>query len=73
MSTRPNPDEFEILENGIRHKPTGYTATCHAGSRLFAQEDDGRLGEKLPDGKDYGPHEVREMARQLWAEHVART
>ena len=30
----------------------------------------GRLGEALPDGKEYMESEVQEMARRLWAKFL---
>ena len=32
----------------------------------------GRLGDKLPSGEDYRPHEVEEMARRLWLAYCQR-
>jgi hypothetical protein len=30
----------------------------------------GQLGNVLPNGEDYRPHEVQTMMEQLWAEYV---
>jgi len=30
----------------------------------------GRLGDKLERGEDFRPHEIEEMARRLWAQHL---
>ena len=30
----------------------------------------GQLGNVLPNGEDYRPHEVQMMMEQLWAEYV---
>ena len=31
----------------------------------------GRLGNVLPNGEDYRPHEVEKMMRKLWVDSVA--
>lgn len=72
MSTRVTPDQFEITDKGITHKPTGCTFTPHPGQPLSGNMRLGQLGNKLPSGEDYRPHEVKAMMNELWAEHCAR-
>jgi hypothetical protein len=64
------PEQFEITNEGITHKPTGYRFTAYPGQPLSGNLNEGQLGNVLPSGEDYRPHEVKEMARQLWTEYV---
>jgi hypothetical protein len=65
-------DQFEISEKGITHKPTGWNFTPYPGNPTDGTIRKGQLGNKLPAGEDYRPHEVEEMARRLWLEHLAK-
>lgn len=67
MHTKPTPDEFAISDAGITHAPTGYGFTPYPGNPSSGTERKGRLGSVLSDGRDYRPHEVKEMAKRLWA------
>jgi len=57
---------------GITHKPTGASFTPYPGEPGSGNANDGQLGNVLPNGDDYRPHEVKEMMRQLWADYVAK-
>jgi hypothetical protein len=59
-------EQFEVNDTGITHKPTGYNFTPYPGNPTSGHVNKGRLGDKLPNGEDYRPDEVEEMARQLW-------
>jgi hypothetical protein len=50
MATRVTPDQFEISDTGIQHKPTGAEFTPHPGSPTSGNMRLGRLGDKLPSG-----------------------
>jgi hypothetical protein len=65
-------EQFEISEGGIRHKPTGYSFTPYPGTPFDGTVNRGQLGNKLPSGEDFRPQEVEQMARRLWAAHVAQ-
>jgi hypothetical protein len=65
-------EQFEISDSGIRHKPTGYSFTPYPDDPFDGTVNRGQLGNKLPNGEDYRPQEVEELARRLWAAHVAR-
>ena len=71
LAARCRPEEFEITDQGITHKPTGYAIIAQTGEPTFATEKKGRLGSLLKDGRDYRPREVRKLARELWHRRVA--
>ena|SRR5277367_5637281 len=64
-------EQFEISHSGITHTPTGYSFIPHPGSPTSGSAKMGRLGDQLPSGDDYRPHEVEAMAKELWAEYCA--
>lgn len=64
-------EQFEVSDEGITHKPTGYSFTPYPGDPNSGTVNKGRLGDKLETGEDYRPQEVEEMARRLWLEHCA--
>jgi hypothetical protein len=64
-------DHFSITPQGITHKPTGATFIPHSGSPLSGKLLMGQLGNRLPNGDDYRPDDVKRMIQQLWAEYVA--
>jgi hypothetical protein len=57
-------EQFEITDEGITHKPTGYSR------KRNGDEDMGQTGKKLPSGEYYRSDEVRAWAERLWIEHV---
>jgi hypothetical protein len=63
-------EQFEVGENSITHKPTGWRFTAYQDSPTDGTIIRGRLGDKLETGEDFRPHEVEEMARRLWARHL---
>jgi hypothetical protein len=67
--TPVKPEQFEITETGITHKPTGCTFTSHPGSPWSGTMRLGQLGNKLPSGEDYRPDDVKTMMQQLWKKH----
>jgi hypothetical protein len=69
MSTRVSPEQFEISDKGITHKPTGCTFIPHPGQPLSGTMNDGQLGNKLVSGEDYRPSEVKAMMKELWTKH----
>ena len=56
-------NQFEITDDGISHKPTGYSFTRGAGENM------GQLGKVLSLSKYYSPDDVKEWARRLWLEY----
>ena len=71
MSTRVTPDQFEISDQGITHKPMGCTFTPYPGQPQSGNMRLGQLGNKLPSGDDYRPDEVQAMMKDPWAKHCA--
>jgi hypothetical protein len=63
-------EQFEVGENTITHKPTGWRFTAYQDSPTDGTIIRGRLGDKLETGEDFRPHEVEEMAGRLWARHL---
>jgi hypothetical protein len=72
-STPVTADQFQITDEGITHKPTGFAFTHHPGSPLSGTARLGQLGNKLASGEDYRPDQVKAMANDLWAKHCAAT
>jgi hypothetical protein len=72
MSAPVRRDQFEISPKGITHKPTGASFISDPGEPGWGHLDPGQLGNVLPNGDDYEPHEVDAMMQQLWIEYVER-
>ena len=70
MPTPVTRSQFEITDQGITHKPTGYKFTPYPGQPASGTLNKGQLGNRLSSGEDYRPDDVEEMAKLLWAEHV---
>lgn len=70
-STSVKPDQFEITDKGITHKPTGCTFTPYPGQPMSGNMRMGQLGNKLSSGEDYRPEEVKAMMQSLWEKHWA--
>jgi hypothetical protein len=71
MATPVTRDQFVVAPEGITHVPTGASFTPHPGSPLSGNLGLGHLGNRLPNGDDHRPDDVRAMMQRLWAEYVA--
>jgi hypothetical protein len=71
MSTPVRRDQFKLAPKGIVHLPTGAAYIPHPGAPYVGTMNPNQLGNVLPNGEDYRPHEVKAMMEQLWAEYVA--
>jgi hypothetical protein len=69
-TTKVTREQFEISNEGITHKPTGYMFMPNPGNPHLGTIRMGRHGKILASGEDYPPGEVENMMRNLWAEHV---
>ena len=69
IRSRVQIEQFEIDDNGITHKPTGWKFMPYPDDPTNGTVNKGRLGDKLETGEDFRPHQVEEMARRLWARH----
>jgi hypothetical protein len=69
--TPVKPDQFEITDKDIKHRPTGCTFTAHPGQPTSGTMRVGQLGNRLPSGEDYRPEDVKAMMQQLWEKHRA--
>ena len=68
-STRCRPEEFEFVEGGIKHRPTGYVFNRHPDNPHSGTVVLGKVDEVLPDGRKYDRVEVEKMAMELWVRH----
>jgi hypothetical protein len=70
MSTPVQREQFEMSPKGITHTPTGATYIPHPGAPHSGSMNVSQLGNVLPNGEDYRPHEVLTMMERLRAEYV---
>jgi hypothetical protein len=64
-------EQFQVSPKGIIHTPTGATYVPHPGAPHCGITRLGQLGNLLPSGEDYCPHEVQTIMEQLWGDYVA--
>src|SRR6516162_7721286 len=60
-------EQFEIRDNSITHKPTGWRFTAYQDSPTDGTVIRGRLGNKLEAEEDFRPHEVEDGQKALGA------
>jgi hypothetical protein len=70
MSKPVQREQFKVSPKGITHAPTGATYTPRPGAPHLGSTNLSQLGNVLPNGEDYPPHEVQTMMERLWAEYV---
>ena len=68
---KPVPEEFEINDDGVTHRPTEYSFRPFPGHPTHGSVRMGLLDKELPEEEKYEPEEVKRMARRLWAGHLA--
>ena len=66
--TKVTREQFEILDDHVVHTPTGARFFAYSGSPAISYENLGRVGDRLENGDDYRPEDVRAMAAQLLRE-----
>ena len=66
-----NGSEFENIENGLKHKPTGAEFRWYPG-RSIDREWLGQLGSDMMDGNFFGHDDVRAMADRIRSEQLAK-
>jgi hypothetical protein len=66
-------DQFDISDEGITHKPMGYSLKPYPDDPTKVNIFQGMLGSKLPSGEDYRRDDVEEMARRLWLAYLKQT
>ena len=67
--TKVTRDQFEVLHNEIRHKPTGASFTSYPGrDKDISHVNWSRCGDVLPNGEDYSRDDVGKIAAMLMAE-----
>ena len=70
MATPVTREQFVVVPEGITHVPTGAAFSSYPGSPLSGNLHLGQLGNRLPNGDDHRPDEVKAMMQLLWAEYV---
>ena len=60
---KPNADEYEVSEVGLRHRPTDEQFIPYPGKLTEGSWRDGHAKH----AEDYDREEVRELGRKLWA------
>jgi len=68
--TKVTREQFEILTDAVVHTPTGARFSAYPGRPEISQENLGRAGDRLENGDDYRPEDVRAMAKQLLRERI---
>jgi hypothetical protein len=66
---KPTPEEFEITDNGIVHKPTEASFVPFPGRPTAGTWHDGRL--TTPE-VEYDADEVKAMMRKVFADHLIK-
>ena len=66
-----NRSEFENIENGLKHTPTGAEFRWYSG-RPIEREWQGQLGSNMNDGNFYGHDDVRAIADAIRSEQLAK-
>ena len=66
--TEVTREQFQILKDHVVHTPTGARFNAYPGRAEIATENLGRAGDRLENGDDYSPDEVRTTAAQLLRE-----
>ena len=67
---KPTRSEFDISDDRITHKPTEYTFVPYPGNPTAGSINKGKL---RGDEADYRLHDVADLCRRLWADHLKRT
>jgi hypothetical protein len=62
---KPTLDEFELEGDRVLHKPTGAWFEASPGRPEIAHKDFGTAGNTQPNGDDYRPHEIEEIAARM--------
>ena len=65
---RRSAPKFEIKGDESIRKPTGARFSADEGRREISHINWGTAGNVQPNGDDYRPHEIREIAAQLLKE-----
>src|ERR1700751_1041963 len=63
MSTPVRRDQFKLAPKGIVHLPTGAAYIPHPGAPYVGTMNPNQLGNVLPNGEDYRPHEVKAIGK----------
>ena len=65
---KPLPEEFEISDTGILHKPTEASFVPFPGRPTAGTWHDGRLNTT----PEYDAEEVKDMMRKIFADHLIK-
>jgi 23S rRNA A2030 N6-methylase RlmJ len=61
-------EQFQILKDHVVHIPTGARFNAYPGRPEISTENLGRAGDRLENGDDYRPEDIRVVAAQLLRE-----
>lgn len=64
---KPTEAEFVVLDDEVKHIPTGAIWSAYPGHREASHYRPVMLGSVLPNGDDYRPDEVKVIALHLLA------
>jgi hypothetical protein len=66
--TKMTREQFQIFDDHVVHTPTGARFNAYPRRPEIASENLGRAGDRLENGDDYRPEDVRAVAAQLLRE-----
>ena len=66
---KPTPDEFDVSDEGVVHRPTEYSFRPIPGDPTRGSVRMGMLDKEVPEDERYDAEEVKRMARRLWSKH----
>jgi hypothetical protein len=67
---KPTPDEFDVSDEGVAHRPTEYSFRPFPGDPTHGSVRMGLLDKEVPEDERYDPEEVKRMARRLWSKRA---
>ena len=70
--TKPSPEEFELSDAGLRHKPTDSTFIPYPGNPTVGSWRDGTQDNFKKAQKVYSFEEVRQMGNKLWGKFLSQ-
>jgi hypothetical protein len=66
--TKVTREQFRIFDDHVVHTPTAARFNAYTRRPEIASENLGRAGDRLENGDDYRPEDVRAVAAQLLRE-----
>ena len=66
--TQVTREQFQIFDDHVVHTPTGARFNAYPRSPEIASESLGQAGDRLENGEDYRPGDIRVVAAELLRE-----